>query len=844
MQGLNQTEVEENRRRFGSNLIPGGKRLVWLRILLSQFKSPLVYILLVAAVITYFLGEYVDMGVILVAVIVNTLLGFFQEYRAEKSLFALKKILTPKVLVIREGREKEILVDEVVVGDIVFMSDLHKVAADGVVLEEDSLFCDESILTGESVSVEKMDYPLTDNMDTGSLVIELRKSFDNVENKFKVSMGTKVEVGVGKMLVLRVGQETEMGKIALSLKESRTELTPLQKNVKQLASYLAALVIVTSVAVLVVGLVVGDSFVEIFPTTVALAVGAIPEGLLVSLTVILAIGMQRILKQRAVVRELTSAETLGSVNVICADKTGTLTEGVMRVTGSLLDLNGKESSTLKENLFKAAILCNDGRDPLEVGMRKWAERENGSEKVEMWRRRFERVDSIPFSSKYRFIATLHKDGEKRLLFMSGAPETILERCKMTASKKLLWEEKFRELASRGHRLIGFGEREMKGRRSKVEESDLSHLVWLGILVYEDPVREGVAGLIKQLQEANIKVKVITGDYVETAAAVLRQIGLLKSGEGEKMMSGDDLEGLADEELDDRIEGIVLFARTKPDQKLRIVESLQRKGLVVAMTGDGVNDAPALAKADIGIVVEGASDVAKETADLVLLDNNFATIVHAIEEGRGIFDNLKKIIIYLLSDAFAEIMVVIVSLVLRWPLPILATQILWINLVSDGFPNLALTMEPKEAGLLKQLPKKRGGRLIDGEVLLLIALISVAAAVMTLLAFGYFWGNVKYGLMEARTVAFTMLGVSSLFYVFSSRSISLPIWKVNLFRNWWLIGGVVMGMAMQLAVIYVPILQRIFGTTPLDLRQWLVILAGSAVLMTLVEGVKSVYGKRR
>lgn len=831
--GLSAEEAKRRLKEYGANEIESKKRLIWLKILISQIKSPLVYILFFAVIVTVWLGDYVDAGVIMVVVLMNTLLGFIQEYRAERSLVALRRVLAPKAKILRNGEWVLLPAAMVVPGDIVFLSDEHKVPADGVLVEEDGLFTVEAILTGESEPVEKFDYA----GDVKGSEAEVVDHFDKIEARYKAFMGTEVRTGVAKMLVVRTGKNTEVGKIAHLLKEAKDQETPLQGRVRKLSRQLALLVFGISVLVLTSGLIVGREFEEIFTTAVALAVSAIPEGLAVSLTVILAIAMQRILTKRAVVRRLAAAETLGSVDVICVDKTGTLTHGTMKVTEGITNLGTKRNQA-ETDLMRAAILCNDLRDPLELAMDEWA-REKLKEGEEL-KERYERIDSLPFNPRDKYIATLHLPvAGRQELFVSGAPEVVLSRTDLSTKEKKLWQEKFREMGSQGYRLVGFGEKIIKGKK-KLSRQEVEDLKWLGIVVYEDPVRKEVAGVVKQVTESGIKVKVVTGDYRETAVAIMKQIGLIDGVTDEMILEGDELEKMSDQELREVIDSVVLFARTNPEQKLKIVEALKAKGHVVAMTGDGVNDAPALKRADIGLVVNEASEVSKETADMVLLDSNFETIVHAIEEGRAVYDNFKRIIVYLLADAFAEVLVVVVSLLLGWPLPLIAVQILWINLLSDGLPNLALTVEPEEEGLLQRPPRLSNDGLIDRVVITLVFLISVGAAIMTLLAFRFYWNGTLYSLELARTVAFAMLGVNSLFYVFSSRSLEQPIWKVNFFRNPLLLLAVGIGFMLQGLVIYWPILQGIFRTVPIGLPEWSLVISASMVLIVVVEGVKFAY----
>lgn len=816
--GLSQTEAEKRLKKFGENKLKQRAGMSWRRVLLDQFKSPLIYILLLASLITLLLGDVIDAGVIGAAVLLNTILGFYQEMKAERSLEALARMLTPTAKVIRDGGRQLIEASQVVPGDICILEIGERVPADGVVVEADSLSINEAILTGESAPVKK-------------------------KKKSQLFMGTTISGGIGKMMVMKTGQATEVGKIAERLTETYEEKTPLQRQIGMFSKKLAWMVAGVSLLILAVGLAVGDPFVEIFATAVAVAVSAIPEGLAVSLTMILAIGMQRIFKRKALVRRLVAAETLGSVTVICADKTGTLTEGKMRVVKALTGLNPQ-----LELLTKAAILCNDMRDPLEIGMHSWAlqqklqGRQIAANEVA---KQHPRLDEIPFDPKWRYIATLHRVESGKLLFVSGAPEEIISRSKMTRPAAADWLKRFEAEGRKGRRLVGFAYKAMPPRhRATVIREDVKDLIWLGLLVYEDPVREGVKESLKAAQKAGIQVKVITGDYLATAKAVLKKLELL-NGEtqgDEVVMEGYELEKLSDEQLAARIDEVVLFSRTNPEQKLRIVQALQNKGEVVAMTGDGVNDAPAVKKADIGIVVESASAVAKETADMVLLDSNFRTIVAAVEEGRGIFVNLRKIILYLLSDAFAEVTLVLGSMVFGLPLPITAAQILWVNLVDDGLPDFALTVEPKPDDLMKRSPRGLGGALLDTEIKLLIGLISTVTGLLSLGLFWWYWRQTG-DLALARTMSFSLLAVSTLLYVFSCKSLKEPLWREKIFDNQWLLLAVAAGGAFQLAAIYLPHLQKILKTVALGVSEWAVILGMSLLVIAMIEGVKYAFNHR-
>ena len=773
--GLTSLEAERRLRANGVNEIKRKKRVGDWQLMLAQLQSPLIYVLLGAMIITGgLLKDKEDTMMIGIAVVFNTILGFFQERKANRALAALALVLTPKAKVKRDGQWREIEANQIVVGDLVRLEIGNKVPADGRVVKADALSCNEAVLTGESAAAEK--------------------SINKVRNL--VYMGTVVVGGIGEMIVEQVGSQTEFGKIAESLQETKEAATPLQRQLNKLARVLTWIVVLVSLGVAGIGLSTGMGLKEIFPVAVALAVAAIPEGLAVALTVILAIGMQRILKQKVLVRKLMAAETLGGVSVICCDKTGTLTEGKMRVVKVLT----KDCPLLR----KAAAWCNDMRDPLEVAMNDWSE----------YRERANRLDSIPFDHKYNYIATLHPS----LLLVSGAPEVILEKCKMPSEKRKTILKQFEKEAEKGQRLVGFAYRELKteNAKRKIDRKDIENLTWLGILVYEDPVREGVKEALKQARKAGIKIKLITGDYQFTAEAVAMKLGIEKQD---------------------------VYSRIKPEQKLKIVEDLQAQGEVVAMTGDGVNDAPALQRADIGIVVSEASDVAKETADMVLLDNNFGTILKAVAEGRLIRDNLKKVLLYLMADSFAEVLIVVLSLLFRVPLAVTAGMILWINLVSDGFPNLALTAEPAEADLLLRKADRRKNWLIDGEMSLLIGLISLVSAGTAFAAFLYYWHHPGYGLEHARSVAFSLLGLNSLVYVWSARSLHLPMWQVKWGQNRWLIAAVIAGLVLQLAGLYSDFGQKLLGTVGVDWTEWLVIGGGSLLMLIIVETVKWIYNKK-
>ena len=801
--GLTTAEAEKRLSKFGPNILPEKPPPSDISIFLSQLKNPLIYVLIFAGLATFFLKHFSDAVIIAMAVIINTILGFFQERRAGKALSALKSLVSPQAEVVRDGKRKKVGANEVVPGDIIVLSQGMKVPADGKLVFVNRMFINEAILTGESQPASKA-------------------------NNEKVYMGTVVSSGQGAMEVQVTGALTQIGKIAEGVQET-SEDTPLKKQIGRFSKQLLVLVVFLTLFVFVIGLASGESLIEIFKTAVALAVSAIPEGLIVSLTVVLAIGMQRILRRNGLVRNLTSAETLGGATTICIDKTGTLTQGKMTVTDVIGDT---------VELAKQAILANDLDDPLVIAAFEWA---RGY--IKDYIQEHPRLDSIPFSSKERFFASLNKwkKGEN-IIFVSGAPDSLLSWSEIKESEREKVMQKIEDLTKEGKRVIGFSRKVVPSSNKRLSKEDVKGgLNWVGLLSFSDPVRPGVREALSKANEAGIKIIVITGDYANTAEAVLTEIGMSIS-ETEELL-GEDIEKLNVAELAEAVKHIKLFARTTPEQKLKIVEALKKNGEVVAMMGDGVNDAPAINKADIGIVVGDASDVARESADLVLLDSNFATIVAAVEEGRGIFENIRKIILYLLSDAFGEIVTVTFAIIVSLPLPVTAVQILWINLVSDGFPSLALTVDPKRKGIMVDPPRPPKERVVTNWMKILIGIVSLVSGLLALAFFTYVLrssGDVKL----ARSVAFLTLGINSLVYVFSVKSLTTPFWKGNIFDNKWLIAAVLAGFGLQAFPFIFPFSRQFFDVSSLPINYWLVALGLSALMFIMVEASKIIFRRAK
>ncbi|MDP3998147.1 MAG: HAD-IC family P-type ATPase [bacterium] len=824
--GLSSQEVGRRHLKFGSNKLPESKPPSPFFILFNQFKNPLIYVLVAAVSITVFLRDFKDAAVILFAILINVLLGFVQEYRAQKALAALKNILTPRAQVLRDGQVEVILAKELVPGDIVILATGEKIPADGRLLEAVELTVEEAILTGESAPVLKF----------------------LSERENKVYMGTTILTGHGKMEVTGIGLLTKIGEVAGLIIETKEVETPLQKKLSQMAQFLAIFVGFLALTVLIFGLLAGKGFNEMFTVSVALAVAAIPEGLVVALTAILAVGMQRILKRKALVRRLLAAETLGSVTVICTDKTGTLTEGRFKVVS--WEVNNSEMA------IKLAVLCNNLADSEEKALWEYVLVQDHFDPQKI-REENPRLDEIPFTSDRKFMASLNEvkdpveNTSRRFLFVKGAPEAILKMCKLTSSRKKEWEEKAQNWGAKGERVLGMGYKkvasgkwQVANRKSK-DQNKIEDLVFLGLVGFSDPPREETKEVLRIAREAGIKIKVLTGDFRATAETVLQKIGIEVSPE--EILEGEELKHLSPEELRNCVSKIKLFARIDPSEKLRIVQALQENGEVVALVGDGVNDAPALKRAEVGVVVGEASEVAKETADIILLDSNLRTLVASVEEGRGIFDNLRKVIAYLLADSLGAVGVVTGTLFISFfsgiaiPLPLTAAQILWINLISDGFPNLALTLEPKEKGIMREPPRKAGEPLINLQIRTIILVVSFFSALSALLVFGYFLitaGNLEL----ARSVVFGVLGINTLFYVFSCRSLRHPIFKMDFFGNPYLLLAVFAGLALQIIPFYLPSLREFLNLVPLGLGEWMVVLVISLLVVLNIELVKWISNK--
>lgn len=805
LQGLTTAEVLERRQQYGENTLPVSKGPSVWSIFISQLKSPLVYIILVAAGISLAVREYGDFAIIMAVVVIDAILGFIQEYQAQRVYTALKGLLKPTTTVIRDDVRQEVEIRELVPGDLVLLNAGERVPGDGEIAESTKLSVDEAILTGESEAVNRSAAP----------------------EQNQVFMGTTVVTGRGLMCVTRTGSQTELGKIATSLQDNPQEETPLQVRLKVFSRTLTRLVILVTVAIFAIGLVTSRDFLGMLRVSIILAIAAVPEGLLIAVTVILVLGMRKILKRNGLVKKLLAVETLGSVTVICTDKTGTLTEGRMRITRTdLLD---------RERALQTMILCNDLEGPVDIALWEYARTQllyDPQEVVD----RSERLAEVLFSSEIKYMITANHVNGDRYNFLKGAPEIVLEMCQVMPDERVRILTRVEEWAGEGLRLLGLAYRPLG-----ILE-DYSGYSWIGLMAMEDPIREGVNNAVEVAHRAGVKVKMITGDYRRTAERIGRSIGLL--AEDGQILEGQELETLDDQQLKERVDKTVIFSRIRPQDKLRIVRALQARGEITAMIGDGVNDAPALQRANIGVVVGSATDVAKETADLILLDNNFSTVVAAIEEGRVIFENIRKVVAYTLSNSFAEVLTIFGAMMLGWPAPLLVAQILWIHLICDGPSDIVLGFEPKEEGIMDEKPKSLQEPVLTRLGLSLIGIISGASALTALLLFGHSY--LSHGIAaEGRSYAFATFAVNSMIYIFAYRSMRRSIFNSgSLGQNKPLVVAVVVGLILAFTAFMVPSIRNLLELAPLSLQQWGVIFGVALTLLAIVEIGKLINNRRR
>ncbi|MDD4901099.1 MAG: HAD-IC family P-type ATPase [Patescibacteria group bacterium] len=803
---LSSKEAAKRQADFGKNVLPAEKTVPAIRIFLLQFANPLVYILGLAGLVSLFLQKYVDIALIFSVVIINAFMGFFQENKTQKTLTALKKLVKPKAKVLRDNVRQEIEAFELVPGDVVYLGAGDRVPADGKILEAVTFFANEAVLTGESEAVGKQEADA-------------------------VFMGTIAISGRAVMRVEKIGSLTKIGEIALTLKETEQPETTLQIRLKQMTRTIIKVSIFLALLVFFFGFLTGRDFLQMAELSAVLLVAIIPEALLIVITLVLVLAMRDSLKKKALIRKISAIETLGSVTTICADKTGTLTEGIMKIT--------KADLTDQENCFLTMCLCNDVNDTVEIALWEYLATFKDADQQRVFDQH-KRVFEIPFSSEHKFMAAaniLPSEPEKLFLSVKGAPEVVLSMCELNSDKKKAIMAKIDEWADDGLKVLALAFKKIPADKLKnIRVGDISGLQWGGIVGLCDPPRKEVKQALQDAQRGGLKVKVITGDYRLTAERIMERLDMkIKPNQA---LEGLELENLSDEELKKRVNNIMLFARVTPQQKLRVVKALQELGEIVAMTGDGVNDAPALKKSNIGIVVGDASEVAKETADLILLDNNFNTIISAVEGGRLVFENIKKIILFILSNSFAEVVAILGALLLGWPFPLTVVQILWLHILCDGPEDFILGFEPKEKETMLEGPKRMSDPILDRLGIFVVVAVSSLSGILSL---GFFWyfGIYRGNLALGQTMAFMSLAFSSVIYIFSCRTLRKPFWKYeNFWSNKWLFA--VVGGSLFLAVIitYFPPTQRLLNLVPLNLFQWSLLSAKALLLVAIIEAAKA------
>ncbi len=814
-QGLAPEQARE-RLKEGRNELPKKPPASAVRLFFDQLASPLMAILVVAGLMSAFLGEWLDASVIIIAVLLNAVLGFFEEYKADRSLEELSAFLPEQARVRRGGAVMLIDAREIVPGDIMVLQTGDKITADGRLTVARSIEVNEAPLTGESNPVKK---------DTSTMTQVLPVT----DQSNMVFAGTVLVAGRGEYVVTSTGQHTQIGQISDLVAGVKEDPTPLQQQLTHFARFLGVAVLILAAIVFGVGMWRGFEAAEMFQVSVALAVSAVPEGLIVAMTVILAIGMQRILKRKALVRRLVGAETLGSVSVICMDKTGTLTTGEMEVV-----LFEGDEERLRQIMAITSTATQENErfsgSPTEIAMARAVEQvAAGGART---------LHELPFDSARKFkAARVEEDGEKKLLVV-GAPEMLFERLDVSDPVRAQWSARSEELAAQGLRVLLICERADTGSDQSLLPEMIIDLSVVGLIGLEDPLRASSRETVHKAQLAGLRPVMITGDHPETALVIARRVGLAQ--EMEEVITGTALDDMHDEELATRINDLFVFARVLPRHKLRLVRAWQDAGASVAMIGDGVNDAPAMKAADIGVALGSGTAVTKETADMVLLDNHFKTIVAAIREGRIMFDNIRKMIVYLLSDSFSEIILILAALIMSIPLPILPAQILWINLVTDGFSSIALTFEPGEDGVMREPPRKKREPLLNLEMKVIIFVIGIVTDLLLLGVYLYMMHLDVASLEHIRTFIFAALGMDSLLYVFAVRKFRTSIIHSNPFENRWLLVGTGVGFLFLLMPMFIPPLKAAFGFTSLTGFEWLAIVSLGLVNLLLIELVKGVF----
>lgn len=835
--GLTSNEVKE-RQKKGLNELEGKKPTPLYRKIFDLLNEPMTYILAAAAIISLLTHEVADAIIILIVVVLNTSIGLFQEGKAEKALETLKKLSSPKTLVKRDGIVVELDVKELVVGDLIVIEAGRYIPADLRLIEVANLKIDESILTGESVPVDKVAKALEgDEIGLG----------DRINQAY---MSTYATYGRGLAVVIGIGMDTEIGKIATMLDSEKAKQTPLQQRLAKLGSQLALGAVGITILMFVVGIIRGHELIEMLMVAIALAVAIIPEGLPAIVTIVLALGVQRMIKIHAIVKKLPAVETLGSVNVICSDKTGTITQNKMTVVKSYVNekLSDIESFDYQNNalFINGFVLCSDASnegsrigDPTELALVDMANL--FEQKKSVLDQTFKRIDELPFDSERKMMSTVHQYNGKEIVFTKGAMDQILDRStsilingkvEPLANHRQNIEQAAHQMSNEALRVLGIAYKERDTHEFE------SNLIFIGLIGMIDPARPEVKDAVEICDTAGIRTVMITGDHPDTALAIAKEVGIAVSGD--RVMSGAELSNMTQDQLNEIIEDYRVFARVQPEHKVMIVKALQSKQYIVSMTGDGVNDAPSLKAANIGVAMGiTGSDVSKEAASMVLTDDNFATIVKAVEEGRNIFNNIKKTIYYLLSCNIGEVFALFFAVVLGWPVPLSPIHILWVNLVTDSFPALALGVDPGNKDVMKEKPRMQSESLFAHGGASYLFFNGVLVGTLTLTAFLYGSNLYGFGSIESMTMAFMVLSISQLFHSFNVRDFRKSIFKVGILTNKYLVGAFFLGLILQMSLLYIPFLASIFRVTPLNLMDLVVVFALSFSMIIFNEIYKAI-----
>ncbi|MFI2856202.1 cation-translocating P-type ATPase [Paenibacillus sp. JSM ZJ436] len=847
--GLSAEEAAARREQHGPNQLKGKPKKSVAALFFAQLKDMLIYVLLGAAVVTLIVGEYMDAVIILAVVLLNAAIGVFQEQKAEKAIEALQQMTAPRSLVRRDGAVKEIDSVNLVPGDVVILDAGRFIPADVRLLDSANLQIEESALTGESVPSDKHaeavhEHPKTPVGDRSNMAF----------------MSTLVTYGRGEGVVVGTAMDTEMGKIAQALDTDEQKLTPLQQKLEELGRFLGYIAIGVCVLIFVIGLIQGRELFELFLTAISLAVAAIPEGLPAIVAIVLSLGVTRMSKINAIVKKLPAVETLGSVNIICSDKTGTLTQNKMTVV-KRYSIPEAHPET-QQDMLRAFVLCSDASihdgeatgDPTEIALVYEGE-EQGLSKRNL-ETEFKRVSERPFDSDRKLMSTLNtvpggfrvhtKGAIDQLLRISTSARVGGETVPMTEALKQQYLQAAEEMSDQALRVLAAA---FKDSPSRVEPQDMEQdLTFLGFVGMIDPPRTEVKDSIREAKMAGITPVMITGDHKNTAVAIARELDIAK--DLSQSMTGAEIDELSEEQFASRIKDVRVFARVSPEHKVKIVKALRAQGNIVSMTGDGVNDAPSLKNADIGVAMGiTGTDVSKGASDMILTDDNFTTIVHAIREGRNIYGNIRKTVTFLLSCNFGEVVAILASILFFWPLPLLATQILWINLVTDTLPAIALGIDPGEKDIMKKKPRDpkesffAGGAAVNAVLGgLLIGSLTLLAFYLGLREFGYSLGDSDIpddAMTYARTMAFVVLAASQLFYAFTKRSATKSIFQIGVFSNKYLVGAVLTGLVLQFISISVPVLAAAFKVQNLSLSDWGLVIGLALIPLIINEIIKLV-----